>query len=84
MSLLISRTSVAIVFFLVGAQYTLPYPCKASTSSLQSSSQKSSQTKTQKLANPLNDLLDEAQQQIDSSQFEAAIATLQKFIAERP
>jgi tetratricopeptide (TPR) repeat protein len=84
MSLLISRTSVAIVFFLVGAQYTLPYPCKASTSSLQSSSQKSSQTKTQKLANPLNDLLDEAQQQIDSSQFEAAIATLQKFIAEKP
>jgi tetratricopeptide (TPR) repeat protein len=43
-----------------------------------------SQTKTQKVANPLNDLLDEAQKNIDANQFEAAIAPLQKFIAEQP
>jgi len=38
----------------------------------------------QKIANPLNDLLDEAQRNIDSNNFEAAIAPLQKFIAEKP
>jgi protein O-GlcNAc transferase len=39
---------------------------------------------TQKLANPLNDLLDEAQADIDKSDFAAAIPPLQKFIAEKP
>src|SRR5467141_4343779 len=42
------------------------------------------QTKTQKLANPLNDLLDEAQRDIDNKNFEAAIAPLQKVIADQP
>src|SRR5437763_11571626 len=42
------------------------------------------QTKTQKLANPLNDLLDEAQRDIDQKQFEAAITPLQKVLAEQP
>jgi Flp pilus assembly protein TadD len=42
------------------------------------------QPKSQKLANPLNDLLDEAQRDIDANNFEAAIAPLQKFIAEQP
>src|SRR6266436_4197852 len=37
-----------------------------------------------KVANPLNDLLDEAQRNIDSNNFESAIAPLQKFIAEKP
>src|SRR6266581_7613992 len=41
-------------------------------------------SKTQKLANPLNDLLDEAQRDIDQKQFEAAIAPLQKVLAEQP
>jgi Flp pilus assembly protein TadD len=40
--------------------------------------------KTQKLANPLNELLDEAQRAIDKSDFEAAIAPLQKFLEEKP
>jgi Flp pilus assembly protein TadD len=40
--------------------------------------------KTQKLANPLNDLLDEAQRDIDQKQFEAAITPLQKVLAEEP
>ncbi len=42
------------------------------------------QTKTQKVANPLNDLLDEAQRDIDNKNFEAAIAPLRKVIADQP
>ncbi len=42
------------------------------------------QSKAQKLANPLNDLLDEAQRDIDKNEFEAAIAPLQKVIADQP
>lgn len=42
------------------------------------------QSKSRKLANPLNDLLDEAQRDIDRNQFEAAIAPLQKVIADQP
>src|SRR5229473_1457306 len=42
------------------------------------------QTKAQKLANPLNDLLDEAQRDIDNKNFEAAISPLQKVIADQP
>src|SRR5271156_313287 len=44
----------------------------------------SAQSQKQKLANPLNDLLDEAQHAIDKSNFEAAIPPLQKFLAEKP
>ena len=40
--------------------------------------------KTQKLSNPLNDLLDEAQRDMDKSDFEAAIAPLQKVLIEKP
>ena len=50
----------------------------------QTASQKNSQTRTQKVANPLNDLLAEAQHDIDVNQFEAAITPLQKIIMERP
>src|ERR1700719_381183 len=38
----------------------------------------------QTVANPLNDMLDEAQRDIDANNFEAAVAPLQKFIAEEP
>jgi Flp pilus assembly protein TadD len=37
----------------------------------------------QRVANPLNELLDEAKRDIDAQKFEAAIAPLQKFIAEK-
>jgi len=50
----------------------------------QSAGKQRSATGQQKIANPLNDLLDEAQRNIDANQFEAAIAPLQKFIAEKP
>ena len=42
------------------------------------------QSKTEKLVNPLNDLLDEAQRDIDQKQFEAALAPLQKVLADQP
>jgi len=45
---------------------------------------KSAQAKTQKLRNPLNDLLDEAQADLDKNDFEAALIPLQKFLAEKP
>ena len=38
----------------------------------------------EKVANPLNDLLDEAQRDIEKKDFAAAIGPLQKFIAEQP
>ena len=50
----------------------------------QNPSSKSSQAKAQKVQNPLNDLLDEAQAALDKNNFEAAITPLQKFLAEKP
>ncbi|MGC1416385.1 MAG: tetratricopeptide repeat protein [Candidatus Acidiferrum sp.] len=44
----------------------------------------SAQSRTQTLSNPLNDLLKEAQHDIDNNQFEAAITPLQKLLAEKP
>ncbi len=50
----------------------------------QDPSGKPSAVRKQKVANPLNDLLDEAQAALDKNNFEAAIMPLQKFIAEKP
>ncbi len=74
---------------IVAARQAVPVFCSAATPSApshtqQKSSPSSSQSRTQKLANPLNDLLDEAQHDIDTNQFEAAIVPLQKFLAEKP
>jgi Flp pilus assembly protein TadD len=49
----------------------------------QQPAQKASSGKTQKVANPLNDLLDEAQKSLDKDDCESAIPPLQKFIAEK-
>jgi len=45
---------------------------------------KPAQGSVQKVRNPLNDLLDEAQAAIDKNDFASAIPPLQKFIAEKP
>ena len=50
----------------------------------QAPTKQATQPQPRKVANPLNDLLDEAQRNIDSNNFESAIAPLQKFIAEKP
>jgi tetratricopeptide (TPR) repeat protein len=48
------------------------------------STQTPAQTRKQKVANPLNELLDEAKRDIDAKDFTAAIDPLQKFIAQQP
>src|SRR5271168_3179929 len=45
---------------------------------------RNSQTRTEKIVNPLNDLLDEAQRDIDKKDFAAAIEPLRKVITEEP
>src|SRR5437879_2077385 len=67
------------ILFFVGAQNAAPLLANQS-----SKPHPAVQSKSQRVANPLNDLLDEAQRDIDKSNFEAAIAPLQKVIAEQP
>jgi tetratricopeptide (TPR) repeat protein len=79
----------AVAIFLVGARQAVPVFAAAATHPAQPNPQQKSpqtqpQSRTQKLANPLNDLLDEAQHDIDANQFEAALTPLQKFLAEKP
>jgi tetratricopeptide (TPR) repeat protein len=57
---------------------------QSSSNKSQSGSQGTVAGTRRKLANPLNDLLDEAQRDIDKKDFAAAIDPLQKFIAEQP
>jgi Flp pilus assembly protein TadD len=57
---------------------------EASQAQAPTNAQSAGQPRIQKLANPLNDLLDEAQHDIDQQQFTAAIVPLQKVLAEEP
>ncbi|HTQ61246.1 MAG TPA: tetratricopeptide repeat protein [Candidatus Solibacter sp.] len=59
--------------------------CNAATFPAQPSwQQESTKSRTQTLSNPLNDLLKEAEHDIDNNQYQAAIAPLQKLLAEKP
>jgi Flp pilus assembly protein TadD len=71
---------------IVGAQHAAPLLGNQSSPNAQSSSKPKADalSKSQKVANPLNDLLEEAQRDIDKKKFEAAIAPLQKVIADQP
>ena len=73
-------------FFFIGSLHAAPRCNDTSGLHVQSSekSKSSGQSTRQKLANPLNDLLDEAQRDIDQNQFEAAITPLQKVLADQP
>jgi len=75
-----------IVLSLVLAQTIAPAIGSRMTARAQESSKPKSAvtSKSQKVANPLNDLLDEARRDIDRNEFEAAIAPLQKVIADQP
>src|SRR5260370_30553220 len=77
---------VLFVVFFVGAQHAAPLLGNHITVREQASSKPKpdAQSKTYKVANPLNDLLDEAQRDIDNKKFEDAIAPLQKVIADQP
>src|SRR5207253_9168833 len=73
------------VFFFVGAQNAaLLLANQASPGAQSSKPHPAVLSKSQRVANPLNDLLDEAQRDIDKSNFEAAIAPLQKVVADQP
>jgi Flp pilus assembly protein TadD len=80
----------ATVFFLLIALaiQTVQGRCAATTAAAAAQSEEQAkpeaQARKQKVANPLNELLDEAQRNIDANNFEAAIPALQKFIAEKP
>jgi Flp pilus assembly protein TadD len=75
---------IIFFFFLLSAQTFAPNFNKQACAFAQAPPKSSSQAKTQKLKNPLNDLLDQAQAAIDKNDFEAAIPPLQKFLAEQP
>jgi len=71
---------------IAGEQHATPLPGNQLTARAQSPSKPKPavQSKSQRVANPLNDLLEEARRDIDKSNFEAAIAPLQKVIADQP
>ena len=73
-------------FFFAGAQHAAPRQGKIFTIDAQSATKPKpeGQTKSYKVANPLNELLDEAQRDIDKNDFAAAIAPLQKVLADQP
>src|SRR5882724_7979558 len=75
MSLAVSVSLFAFIFSAFPA---------ASSQQAQNPARKPPAGKTQKVQNPLNDLLDEAQTALDKNNFEAAITPLQKFLAEKP
>jgi len=76
--------AVLATFVFVGAQHVALHPGNQFLAFAQTTSTQSPKPKRQKLVNPLNDLLDEAQHDIDQNQFEAAITPLQKVLADQP
>ena len=77
---------VSLTLFFGVAQRAAPLQDDSLAPQAQTSSKAkpSGQATTKKLGNPLNDLLDEAQRDIDQNEFEAAITPLQKVLADQP
>lgn len=79
------RITTVAALALAASQHAASYLGGSATTYAQSAPPSaSSKSKPQKLANPLNDLLDQAQKSIDANNFEAAIPPLQKFLSEEP
>jgi Flp pilus assembly protein TadD len=77
---LIAAGILSCGFCAKGAQHAEPLEGKQSAAK-----QKTGTTsRSQKVGNPLNDLLEEAQRDIDKNSFEEAIAPLEKVIADQP
>lgn len=79
--------AIAILLAFAGAQHVLPIGDNQREAFAQSTPRTQSsppQSRKETIHNPLNDYLDEAQRDIDKNDFTAAIAPLQKFIAEKP
>jgi Flp pilus assembly protein TadD len=82
-SLFAVALSAAGIFFAHCAAAGTP-PALAFSQQSQDAPHQSTQGTVQKLRNPLNDLLDEAQADLDRNDFAAALIPLQKFLAEKP
>src|SRR5450432_1827438 len=76
----------ALVSLSLGLLVALPLsiPAVVAIPTAQSAGNLATTSKSQKLANPLNDLLDDAQHNIDKKDFEAAVTPLQKVIVQQP
>ncbi|HKV25437.1 MAG TPA: tetratricopeptide repeat protein [Candidatus Acidoferrum sp.] len=74
---------VALIFAAAGQLSAAPFHAFPSPASA-AAPQNPGQSRTQTLSNPLNDLLKEAQHDMDSEQYQSAIAPLQKLIAAKP
>src|SRR6201987_1187781 len=78
------QRTMPLALFVCLYSVTLPASPATNFRQTQNPSGKPPQGKVQKVRNPLNDLLDEAQAALDKNNFEAAIPPLQKFLAEKP
>ena len=85
------RYSLCCLFF-AGAQHpSIPLRTSAApladnqlTARAQSSSKQTPRSRSKKVANPLNELLEEARRDIERNDFQAAVEPLQKFLAGQP
>jgi Flp pilus assembly protein TadD len=85
LGILVWRAALLVIFVAFVAQVALCFGSqRAVTAQSATRAKRDTQSQQQKVTNPLNDLLDEAQRDIDAYNFEAALAPLQKFIAEKP
>jgi Flp pilus assembly protein TadD len=83
--LLAARFAIVVLAFALAQSLAVLAGVRTIANAQDSSKQKAAgQSKSQKIANPLNDLLEEAQRDIDKNDFEAAVAPLQKVIADQP
>jgi Flp pilus assembly protein TadD len=73
-----------LVIIAIAVQAAPAFCSGAALQTTDSKAKRETQAKQQRVSNPLNDLLDEAQRDIDANNYEAAVAPLQKFIAEKP
>src|ERR1700731_2603456 len=78
------QRSTPLAFLILLSAIPLAALRAANLRQAQNPSSKPPQARAQKVQNPLNDLLDEAQAALDKNNFAAAIAPLQKFLAEKP
>jgi Flp pilus assembly protein TadD len=85
LSLLLRRAAPLFTFLVFGTQPAFCFDgWSAAKPQATGQTKREARSRQQKIANPLNDLLDEAQRDIDANSFDAALAPLQKFIAEKP
>jgi len=78
-----TREAIKTILQRIGAGLVLVALCVQHARAQAAANTQGTKGTRQKVANPLNDLLDEARRDIDKQDFEAAIVPLQKFLAEK-